>query len=69
MPRFAMVMLMVVLPGGLLVVTAWLLAQALVEQMRAERGPQSRRLARAVVHLHWRQVVHRAKDLGAPRDR
>jgi len=56
-----MVLLMVVLPGGLLIVTAWLLAGLLADRMREEQGPHGRRLVRAVATLSWRDVWTVAK--------
>ena len=61
MPRSAMVLLMVVLPGGLLIVSAWLLVRLLAERMREEQGPQRQRLARAVATLSWRDVWAQTK--------
>lgn len=56
-----MVLLMVVVPGGLLIAGAWVLARLVVARMRLEEGPQSRRLARAVATLRWRDVYQHAR--------
>ncbi|MFO0597707.1 MAG: hypothetical protein U0228_20540 [Myxococcaceae bacterium] len=56
MVRVAMVMLMAVLPGGLLVLAAFILARAVATQMKLEQGSQSRRLARAFATVKLRDV-------------
>jgi len=61
MPRSAMVLLVVVVPGGLLLVSAWLLARLLVEKMRAGQGSQPQRFARAVATLSWREIWGKAR--------
>jgi hypothetical protein len=63
MARSAMVLLMVVLPGGFFIVGGWVLAQLLATRMREEQGPQPRRLARAVAALNWRDVLSQARRL------
>lgn len=57
------VLVMVVVPGGLLVAAAFVLARLVTQQMRLEEGPHGRRFARAVAAIHWRDVVREAKRL------
>lgn len=57
------VLVMVVVPGGLLVAAAFVLARLVTQQMRLEEGPQGRRFARAVAAVRWRDVVREAKRL------
>lgn len=57
------VVVMVLVPGGLLVAAAFVLARLVAQQMRADEGPQGRRLARAMASIHWRDVVREAKRL------
>lgn len=57
------VVVMVLVPGALVVAIAWVLARVLVQQMRLEEGPQSRRLARAVARVRWRDVVREARTV------
>lgn len=55
--------LMVVVPGGLLVVAAFVLARLVAQQMRSVEGPHGRRLARAVATVRWRDVVRETRAL------
>lgn len=48
--------MMVILPGGLLLLLAWVLARTVATQMRLEQGPGSRRFARAVSAVRLRDV-------------
>ena len=64
MPRAAMILLMVVMPGGLLVVSGWALARLLAERLRELEGTQPRRLARAVATVRLKDVVRQARRLG-----
>lgn len=57
------VLLMVVVPGGLLVAAAFVLARLVAQQMRHEEGPQGHRLARAMASIHWRDIVKETKRL------
>lgn len=59
--RFLSVLLVVLVPGGLLVAAAVVLARLVAQQMRLEEGPQGRRLARAVATVRWRDVVKEAR--------
>lgn len=61
MVRLAMVMTMVVLPGGLLVLAAFILARLVAQQMKVEQGPSGRRLARAVAHVKLRDAWSEAR--------
>jgi hypothetical protein len=49
-------MMVVLLPGGLLVLLAWMLARTVVTQMRLEQGTGGRRFARAVSAVRLRDV-------------
>jgi hypothetical protein len=55
--------LMVVVPGGLLILSAFVLARVVAQQMRAAEGPQGRRLARAVATVRWRDVVRETRAM------
>jgi hypothetical protein len=57
MPRLAMVGLVAVLPGGLLVLGAWVLATIVAERMRKEAGSQPGRLVRALAGIRLDDVV------------
>ncbi len=50
------VMLMVLVPGGLLVLASFILARVLVERMKLEHGSNRRRLARAFATVRWPDV-------------
>jgi hypothetical protein len=56
-------MLMVVVPGGLLLLSAFVLARLVAQQMRAIEGPQGRRLARAVATVRVRDVIRETRAL------
>ncbi|MDP1920734.1 MAG: hypothetical protein Q8L14_31115 [Myxococcales bacterium] len=55
------VVVMALVPGGLLIALAFVLARLVTQQMQLEEGPQGRRLARAVAHVRWRDVVREAR--------
>ena len=59
--RMLSVVLVVLLPGGLVMLAAWLYASAVATQMQQEQGLRHRRLARAMVHVQWRDVWSRAR--------
>ena len=61
--RLMGVMLMVVMPGGLLVLFAFILGRQLAEQVKLEAGSRGQRLARAVVHVRLRDVWAQARKL------
>lgn len=61
MTRLMTLTMMVVVPGGLLVLAAWVLARTIVEQMRLEQGPGAHRLARAVATVRLRDVWSTAR--------
>jgi hypothetical protein len=54
-------MMMVVVPGGLLVLAAFLLARTVARQMQLEQGPGRQRFARAVVAVRLRDVWSNAR--------
>jgi len=56
MLKVAVVALVGVLPGGWLVLGAWMLARIVGEKMRSEQGPQGRRLYRALAGLRFDDV-------------
>ena len=62
MLRLMTLTMMVVLPGGLLVIMAYLLARTVATQMRLEQGPGRRRFARAVSTVRMRDVWSHARD-------
>lgn len=61
MMRAMTLAMMVVVPGGLLVLAAFVLARVVVEQMRLEQGPGGRRFARAVAQVRLRDVWSTAR--------
>jgi hypothetical protein len=61
--RVFSVVVMVLVPGSLLVVAAWVLARLVASQMRQGDGPQTRRLARAVATVRLKDVVKEARAL------
>jgi len=56
MLRLMTLTMMVVLPGGLLVLAAYMLARTVATQMRLEQGTGGRRFARAVSAVRMRDV-------------
>ncbi len=56
MMRLLTVTLMVVVPGGLLVLAAFVLGRAITRQMQLEQGTNGHRFARAVSTIHFRDV-------------
>ncbi|MCA2979232.1 MAG: hypothetical protein INH41_02340 [Myxococcaceae bacterium] len=56
-------LLMVLVPGGLLVLGAIVLARLVAQQARAGQGPHGRRLARALATVRWRDVVRETRSL------
>jgi hypothetical protein len=63
MLRLSTLVVVMVFPGALLVLAAWVLAHAVAERMRAEQGTQGRRLARAVATVRLREVWSQARRL------
>lgn len=63
MLRVSTLLLVLVVPGALLVVVAWVLARVVIEGMRLEPGPRGRRLARAVAAVRPREVWLQARRL------
>jgi hypothetical protein len=57
---------MAVVPGGLLVLAAFVLGRALAAGVKVEQGTAGRRVARAVVNLKWRDVWAQARALPHP---
>ncbi len=47
---------MIVLPGGLLIFAAYVLARSVAAHMKTEHGPQGLRFARAVQSVRLRDV-------------
>jgi hypothetical protein len=60
--RVALVATVMVVPGGLFLLVAWVFAHALAEQMKADHDP-NRRLARAFATIRLRDVVSQARHL------
>jgi len=56
MIRVLLLTVMVVMPGGLTLLLAYVLARTIAEQMRHEQGPGGRRFARAVATVRMRDV-------------
>jgi hypothetical protein len=63
MAKAFMVALVGVLPGGLLVLGAWVLARIVCERMRDLDGTQSQRLVRAVSGLRLADVRAAARRI------
>jgi hypothetical protein len=62
--RVALVATVMVVPGGLLLLVAWVFAHALAAQMKADRDPnRNHRLARAFATVRLRDVVSQARHL------
>jgi hypothetical protein len=59
--KHLVVVMMAVMPGGLVLLAAFVLARLVAERMRAEQGPQSHRFARAVAQVRWGDVVRGAR--------
>lgn len=57
------VVVMVLVPGGLLIAAAYVLARLVTQQMKLEQGPQVHRLARAVATVRWRDVMRETRKL------
>jgi hypothetical protein len=61
-------LLMVVLPGGLVVLSAYILARVVAEKARLEDGPTGRRFARAFSAVRLKDVMRVASgQLSLPR--
>ena len=60
-PRVLMLVMMTVLPGGFVLLAAWLYARAVVVQMQALEGDD--RMVRAVRTVRVRQVLSEARQL------
>jgi hypothetical protein len=56
MLRLTTLTLLVLLPGGLLVLAAFVLARAIARQMQLEQGTGGHRFARAVTNVRFREV-------------
>ncbi len=62
--RVALVATVMVVPGGLLLLVAWVFAHALAEQLKADRDPdRQHRFARALASIRLRDVVSQARHL------
>ncbi len=61
MLRTMTLVLLVVVPGGLLVLAAFILARTVAHQMQLEQGPGGRRLARALATVSFRDVWSSAR--------
>lgn len=57
---------MAVVPGGLLVLAAIVLARVVAERMQLEPGPGSRRFARAFATVRWSDVWRQTRRLSHP---
>lgn len=57
------VVVMVLVPGGLLIAAAFVLARLVAHQMRVEQGQKGQRLARAVATVRWADVVRETRAL------
>jgi hypothetical protein len=64
--RTLVMLVVAVLPGGLLVLAAWILARVVRTQMQQVQGAQGARLARAVASVRWRDVWAETKTAVGP---
>jgi hypothetical protein len=55
-------LVMAVVPGGLLVLAAFVLGRAVAERVKLEQGTAGHRLARAVAQVRWRDVWASARQ-------
>lgn len=65
MTRLTILTMVVLVPGALVVLAAWLLGRAVAQQMQLEQGTQARRLARAVSAVRLRDIWTHAVRLGS----
>ena len=65
MTRLTILMMVLVVPGGLVALAAYLLARAVARQMQLEQGSGGRRFARAVSAVQLRDVWTHALRLGS----
>jgi len=56
------VLVLAIVPGGLLVLAAYVLARGVAERWRLEQGTAGARIAKALVHVRWRDVWTSAKQ-------
>lgn len=61
MMRAMTVVMMLVLPGGLVALAAWLFARAVVAHLQHEQGPHGRRLMRAMSAVRLSDVWRDAR--------
>jgi hypothetical protein len=54
---------LVVVPGALVIATAWVLARIVSQQLKALEGTEGPRLVRAVAAVRWSDVVREARTL------
>ncbi len=66
MTRLMILTMVVLIPGGLVALAAWLLARTIARQMQLEQGSNGRRLVRAVSVVRLRDVWSHALRLGSP---
>ncbi len=64
MLRVLLVATVMVVPGGLLLLVAWVFAQVLAQRFKAEQtGTSSHRWARALATMRLADIVNRARHL------
>jgi hypothetical protein len=63
MPKFAVVALVAVLPGGLLILGAWVLAKIVSERMQRLDGTLSQRLLRALSGIRMNDLRAAARRI------
>lgn len=66
--RTLVMLAVAVLPGGLLMLAAWILGRAVRHRMREVTGEKGARLARAVASVRWQDIWAevRRSTVGAP---
>jgi hypothetical protein len=63
MPKVALVALVAVLPGGLLILGAWVLAKIVAERMQRLDGTHSQRLLRALTGIRMTDLRDAARRI------
>ena len=60
--KFLSLAVMAIVPGGLLVLSAFVLAKLVNEKMEVDVGPKNLKLARALKSVKWSDVMKQAKQ-------
>ena len=60
-PKTLLMLAVALMPGGLLVMAAWILGRVVAHRMQSSSGDKGARLARAVASVRWRDVWSEAQ--------